>query len=172
VAKVAFVLADDFEDAEFQVPYDRITGAGHHVTVVGSEAGRKVTGKRGTSSFAVEATPDEVHAADFDALVIPGGYSPDKLRTDPGVVKLVQGLVERDRPVAAICHGPSLLVEANAVRRRTVTSWPSVRTDLTNAGAAWVDREVVEDGNLITSRKPDDIDAFVGAILRRLEDAG
>lgn len=170
MARVAFVLADDFEDSEFQVPYDRITGAGHQVTVVGSEAGRKVTGKRGKSSFAVEATPDEVHAADFDALVIPGGYSPDKLRTDPGVVKLVQGLVERDRPVAAICHGPSLLVEADAVRRRTVTSWPSVRTDLTNAGAAWVDREVVEDGNLITSRRPDDIDAFVGAILRRLAD--
>lgn len=172
MAKVAFVLADDFEDAEFQVPYDRITGAGHQVTVVGSEAGRKVTGKRGTSTFAVEASPDQVHPSEFDALVIPGGYSPDKLRTDPGVVKLVQGLVERHRPVAAICHGPSLLVEADAVRRRTVTSWPSVRTDLTNAGAAWVDREVVEDGSLITSRKPDDIDAFVGAILRRLEDAG
>lgn len=172
VARVAFVLADDFEDSEFQVPHDRITGAGHRVTVVGSEAGRKVTGKRGHSTVAVEATPDEVNAADFDALVIPGGYSPDKLRTDPSVVRFVRSVVERDRPVAAICHGPSLLVEADAVRRRTVTSWPSVRTDLTNAGAAWADREVVEDGNLITSRQPADLDAFVAAILGRLDGAG
>lgn len=169
MATVAFVLADDFEDSEFQVPYDRIREAGHRVTVIGAEQGATVTGKRGTSSFTIEATPDEVAAADFDALVVPGGYSPDKLRIHAGVVKFVQGVFEQDRPVAAICHGPSLLVEADAVRGRTVTSWPSVRTDLTNAGAEWVDREVVEDGNLITSRKPDDVDAFVGAILRRLE---
>ena len=169
MAKVAFVLADDFEDSEFQVPYDRIREAGHEVTVIGTEAGKQVRGKRGESSFTLEATPDEVSAADFDALVVPGGYSPDKLRTNTSVVKFVQGVVERDKPVAAICHGGSLLVEADAVRRRTVTSWPSVRTDLVNAGAAWVDREVVEDGNLITSRRPDDIDAFVNAILRRLD---
>ncbi len=169
MAKVAFVLADDFEDSEFQVPYDRLGQAGHQVTVIGRERGAQVTGKRGDSSFTIEATPDEVDPGDYDALVIPGGYSPDKLRTSDGVVKFVQAMCEHDRPVAAICHGPSLLVEADAVRRRTVTSWPSVRTDLTNAGAAWVDREVVEDGNLITSRKPDDIDAFVAALLRRLE---
>ena len=168
MAKVAFVLADDFEDSEFQVPYDRLTEAGHQVTVVGTEAGKEVRGKRGTSSYTVDAGPDEVDSADFDAVVVPGGYSPDKLRIDAGVVKFVQGVLENDRPVAAICHGPSLLVEADAVHRRTLTSWPSIRTDLTNAGAAWVDREVVEDGNLITSRKPDDVDAFVGAILRRL----
>jgi protease I len=169
VAKVAFVLADDFEDSEFQVPYDRLREAGHQVTVVGAEAGKAVKGKRGKVSHTLEAVPDQVDANDFDALVIPGGYSPDKLRTEAGVVKLVQGVIEQDRPVAAICHGPSLLVEADAVHRRTVTSWPSIRTDLTNAGAAWVDREVVEDGNLITSRKPGDLDAFVDALLRRLE---
>lgn len=168
MAKVAFVLADDFEDSEFEVPYERLRAAGHQVTVIGTEAGREVRGKKGKASFTVETTPDEVSAAHFDALVVPGGYSPDKLRTSPGVVKFVQGMVDGDKPVAAICHAGSLLVEADAVRGRTVTSWPSIRTDLVNAGAQWVDREVVEDGNVITSRKPDDLDAFVGAILNRL----
>ena len=168
MAKVAFVLADDFEDSEFQVPYDRIREAGHEVTVIGPESGKEVHGKKGKVSFTVEATPDEVNAADFDALVVPGGYSPDKLRTSAGVVKFVKSMFDGDKPVAAICHAGSLLVEADAVRGRTVTSWPSIRTDLVNAGAEWVDQEVAEDANLITSRKPDDLDAFVGAILRRL----
>ncbi len=168
MAKVAFVLADDFEDSEFKVPYDRIREAGHEVTVIGAEAGREVKGKKGKEAFTPEVTADQVSAGDFDALVIPGGYSPDKLRTDAGVVKFVEGIFGADKPVAAICHAGSLLVEADAVRGRTVTSWPSIRTDLINAGAEWVDREVVEDGNLITSRKPDDLDAFTGAVLARL----
>ena len=168
MAKVAFVLADDFEDSEFQVPYDRIRAAGHQVTVIGTEAGQEVKGKKGQASFTIETTPDEVGADDFDALVVPGGYAPDKLRTSPGIVKFVQGMFDGDRPVAAICHAGSLLVEADGVRGRTVTSWPSIRTDLINAGAQWVDREVVEDGNLITSRNPGDLDAFVGAVLARL----
>jgi len=168
MAKVAFVLADDFEDSEFRVPYDRIRDAGHEVTVIGIEAGKEVSGKKGEESFTPEVTADQVSAADFDALVIPGGYSPDKLRIEPGVVKLVEAVFAADKPVAAICHAGSLLVEADAVRGRTVTSWPSVRTDLVNAGAEWVDREVVEDGNLITSRKPDDLDAFTAAVLARL----
>lgn len=168
MAKVAFVLADDFEDSEFRVPYDRITDAGHQVTVIGPEAGKEVKGKQGEETFTIEATPDQVNAEDFDALVVPGGYAPDKLRTDEGTVKLVQGLFRAEKPVAAICHAGSLLIEADAVRGRTVTSWPSIRTDLLNAGAEWVDREVVEDGNLITSRNPGDLDAFCDAILSRL----
>ena len=168
MAKVAFVLADEFEDSEFRVPYDRIRDAGHEVTVIGPEAGKEVTGKKGKETFTPEVTADQVNAADFDALVIPGGHAPDKLRTDEGVVKFVQGVFGADKPVAAICHAGSLLIEADAVRGRTVTSWPSVRTDLVNAGAEWVDREVVEDGNLITSRKPDDLDAFTAAVLDRL----
>ena len=168
MAKVAFVLADDFEDSEFQVPYDRLREAGHQVTVIGAEAGKELKGKKGKVSFTADVAADEVSADDFDALVVPGGYSPDKLRTNGGVVKFVQGIAEGDKPVAAICHAGSLLVEADVVRGRTVTSWPSIRTDLVNAGAAWVDREVVEDGSLITSRKPDDLDAFVTAILRKL----
>ena len=169
MAKVAFVLADDFEDSEFRVPYDRLREAGHEITVIGTEAGKEVEGKRGKETFTPEATPDQVSPEEFDALVVPGGYSPDKLRTNEGVVKFVQGFFAADKPVAAICHAGSLLVEADAVRGRQVTSWPSVRTDLVNAGAEWVDREVVEDGNLITSRNPDDLDAFTAAILGRLE---
>ena len=168
MAKIAFIMDDMFEDSEFRVPYDRIREAGHQVVVVGTEAGREVKGKQGEETFTPETTPDQVNPADFDALVIPGGYAPDKLRTDEGIVKFVQGFTADDKVVAAICHAGSLLVEADAVRDRTVTSWPSVRTDLVNAGANWVDREVVEDGNLITSRKPDDLDAFVEAILAKL----
>jgi protease I len=168
MAKVAFVLADDFEDSEFKVPYDRIREAGHKITVVGKEANTEVKGKKGKEKFTPEAGPGDVNADQFDALVIPGGYSPDKLRTDDGIVSFVQKIVGADKPVAAICHAGSLLVEADAVRGRRVTSWPSVRTDLINAGARWEDAEVVEDGNLITSRKPDDLPAFCAAILQRL----
>jgi protease I len=168
MARVAFVLADDFEDSEFKVPYDRIRQAGHEVTVVGRQAGKEVKGKKGKESFTPEKSPDQVSAADFDALVVPGGYSPDKLRMDEGVVKFVKGYFGSDKLVAAICHAGSLLVEADAVEGRTVTSWPSIRTDLVNAGADWVDREVVVDGRLITSRKPDDLPAFCDAVLKAL----
>jgi protease I len=171
MARVAFVLADDFEDSEFKVPYDALRQAGHEVTVVGKQAGKEVKGKKGKEAFTPEKSPDQVSAADFDALVVPGGYSPDKLRTDEGVVKFVKAFFGSDKLVAAICHGGSLLVEADAVEGRTVTSWPSVRTDLVNAGAEWVDQEVVVDGRLITSRKPDDLPAFCDAILSALGQA-
>jgi len=168
MGRVAFVLADLFEDSEFTVPYERIKEAGHDVTVVGRQAGQPVKGKRGEAEYTPEKGPDQVSAADFDALVIPGGYSPDKLRMDEGVVKFVKAFFGSDKPVAAICHAGSLLVEADVLEGRTVTSYPSIRTDMVNAGAEWVDREVVVDGNLITSRTPDDLPAFTEAVLGKL----
>jgi len=112
---------------------------------------------------------NEVSADDFDALVIPGGVAnPDKMRTDPNAVKLVRDFLFAEKPVAAICHGPWLLAEAEAIDGRTVTSWPSIRTDLRHAGATVVDKEVVVDDNLITSRKPDDIPAFNRELLAQL----
>jgi protease I len=115
---------------------------------------------------------DEVDEDDFDALVLPGGVeNPDKLRMNETAVGLVRSFVASGKPVAAICHGPWLLVEADAVRDKTVTSWPSIRTDLRNAGANVVDGEAITDGNLVTSRKPDDIPAFVDALTALLESA-
>ena len=168
MANVAFLLADKFEDSEFRVPYDRLQDAGHEITVIGIEAGKEVEGKQGKETFTPEATPDQVNASDFDALVIPGGYAPDKLRMDEGVVKFVKDISSSDKPVAAICHAGWLLAEADLVDGRTMPSYPSIRTDLINAGAEWVDEEVVVDGNLITSRDPDDLDAFCSAIIEAL----
>ena len=168
MAHVAFMLGENFEDSEFRVPYDRLKEAGHEATVVGSEAGKEVKGKQGEETVSIETTPDQVNPADYDALVIPGGYAPDTLRMDESLVKFINGFFSEDKPVAAICHAGSLLVEADVVQGRTLTSYPSVRTDLLNAGAEWVDKEVVVDGNLITSRGPDDLDAFCSAILDAL----
>jgi len=168
MARIAMPLAEGFEDSEFSVPYERLTDAGHDVVVIGNEGGAKVEGKRGESSAEVEATADELRAEEFDALVIPGGQSPDHLRTNAELVAFVRRFWETGRPVAAVCHGPQLLIEADVVRGKTLTSWPSVRKDLENAGAHWVDREVVEDGSLITSRKPEDLDAFCRALEAKL----
>src|SRR5947209_3477747 len=160
MAKVAFVLADDFEDSEFQVPYDRLREAGHEVTVIGPEAGKEVKGKKGKVTHTLDVGPDAASVSRFDAVVVPGGYSPDKLRTNSEIVSFVKGMDAEGKPVAAICHAGSLLIEADVVDGRLVTSWPSIRVDLENAGAKWDDRDVIEDENLITSRKPADLDAF------------
>jgi protease I len=168
MARVAIPLAEDFEDSEFTVPFDRLKESGHEITVIGPKAGEVVTGKRRSSRATIDRAPVQLGADDFDAMVIPGGYSPDHLRIHPDVVSFVRDFVESGKPVAAVCHGPQLLIEAEVVNGRTMTSWPSVRKDLQNAGAHWVDREVVVDGNLITSRKPEDLDAFCREILGRL----
>ncbi len=168
MAKIAIPLANGFEDSEFTVPYERLLEAGHEVTVFGTQAGETVMGKQGKASQRVETGAASLALDEFDALVIPGGHSPDKLRLDADVVDFTRRFFATGKPVAAICHGPQLLIEAGLVKGKTVTSWPSVRTDLINAGADWVDRELVIDGNLITSRKPDDLPAFCKAILEGL----
>lgn len=168
MARIAIPLADDFEDSEYSIPYGRLREAGHDVTVVGRAQGDVVEGKRGEATVPVDATARGLDPTAFDLLLIPGGWSPDRLRMDDDVVRFVRDFTATGKPIAAVCHGPSLLIDADAVRGRTLTSWPSVRRDLENAGARWVDREVVEDGNLITSRKPDDLEAFSDAVLRAL----
>lgn len=168
MAKVAIVLDDDFEDSEFETPRTALVEHGHEVAVVGLAEAKEVTGKRGKVTHTIDCTVEQVEPRDFDALVIPGGFSPDHLRTDDGMVRFVRRCSEQGMPVAAICHAGSLLIEADLVRGRTVTSWPSIRTDLQNAGAAWMDGEVVVDGNLITSRNPDDLPAFTKELLDRL----
>lgn len=169
MAKVAFIVDEMFEDSEFKVPYDRVTEAGHEAVIIGLEAGKKLEGKKGDETVTTEKSIDQVSAGEFDALVIPGGYSPDKIRTNEGMVAITKSIFEADKPVAAICHAGWMLAEADILKNRTVTSWPSIKTDLINAGAEWVDQEVVEDGNLITSRKPDDLEAFTKTLLSQLE---
>jgi protease I len=169
MARVAFVVGEDFEDSEFRVPYDRLLAGGHDLTVVGIEKGKPVKGKKGTETVRPDRAARDARAEDFDALVIPGGYSPDHLRADRDVVRFVRDVGVAGKTVAAVCHGPSLLIEADLVEDRRVTSWQSIHTDLVNAGAHWEDAEVVEDGNLVTSRKPQDLPAFCDAILARLK---
>lgn len=169
MAKVAFVMDNVFEDSEFRLPYDRAKEAGHEVVVVGLEKGKQLEGKKGKEKVTTDVGVDEVSPDDFDGVVIPGGYSPDLIRSNESIVSFVRSLYEGKKPVAAICHAGWLLAEADIVKGKTVTSWPSIKTDLINAGANWVDQEVAEDGNLVTSRKPDDLEAFSKTFLAQLE---
>jgi protease I len=168
MARVAICIAAEYEDSELDVPRQRLREAGHDVVIVGVHAGRRVRGKRARSSITVDKAARDVSARDFDALVIPGGHSPDHLRLDTDMVDFVRTFAESNKVVAAVCHGPQLLIEADVVHDRAMTSWPSVRRDLINAGARWVDQDVVEDGPFITSRMPEDLEAFSEAILRQL----
>lgn len=168
MSKIAMLVDHMFEDSEFRVPYDRLSAAGHDVEVLGHEEYRQVLGKRGKERVEIERSVRNASERDYDALVIPGGYSPDLLRMDVDAVRFTRAMALANKPVAAVCHGPWMLIEADLADGRTVTSWPSLKTDLINAGAHWVDREVVVDGNLITSRKPDDLVAFTNAILEEL----
>ena len=169
MAKVAFIMDEMFEDSEFRVPYDRVKEAGHDPVIVGLEAGKKIDGKKGSETVTTDVAIDEAAPSEFDALVIPGGYSPDKIRSHPKMVEFTRAVAEAGKPLAAICHAGWMLAEADVARGKTVTSWPSIKTDLINAGANWVDQEVVEDGNVITSRKPDDLDAFTKTLLSQIE---
>lgn len=169
MAKVAFIMDNLFEDSEFRVPYDRVKEAGHEPVIIGLEKGKEIKGKKGKEEVVTDASIDEVSPEEFDALVIPGGYSPDLIRGNDRMVSFVRSIYQGQKPVAAICHAGWLLAEADIAKGKTLTSWPSIKTDLVNAGANWVDQEVVEDGNLITSRKPDDLEPFSKALLSQIE---
>ncbi len=170
MSKIAVLVDQLFEDSEFRVPYDRLRRAGHEVDIVGLEAGREIAGKKQKERIRIEKAVADVSESDYDALVIPGGYSPDHLRMNIDAVRFTRAMALANKPVAAVCHAPWMLIEADLADDLQVTSWPSLRTDLINAGARWIDREVVVDGNIITSRKPDDLPAFSDAILRMLEE--
>ena len=170
--RVMILATDGFEQSELEKPRENLQQAGFDTVVVAPHDGQ-IKGWQHTdwgTPVDVDLTLDEAEEADFDALLLPGGQiNPDKLRMEEKAVQLVREFCDAGKPVAAICHGPWLLAEADVIEGKTVTSWPSIRTDLSNAGANVVDQEVAQDGKLITSRKPDDIPAFSEALIKALE---
>ena len=165
--KVACLLADGFEDSEFRVPYDQLTLAGIQVEVVGFEKGRHLEGKARETAL-TDLAIAEAKPGDYAAVLIPGGHSPDKLRADARFVKFIQDFDKLNRPIAAVCHGPQLLLTAGLVRGRTMTAWRTVQGDLAAAGAVVRDEPLVVDRNFITSRKPEDLDRFTEALIKSL----
>jgi protease I len=169
--RVLIIATDGFEQSELMEPKRLLEAAGAEVTV-GSLRPGEIRGwdqENWGESVAVDLLVGNVSAEDYDALLLPGGQiNPDVLRTQRAVIELIREFDAASKPIAAICHAPWLLAEADLIEGRTVTSWPSIRTDLANAGAAVVDEAVVVDGNLITSRKPDDIPAFTEALMAAL----
>jgi protease I len=179
--KIAILATDGFEQAELMEPKKNLEAEGATITVLSIKPGEG--GKAGEikgwdktdwgKSVKVDGLVYDAKPADFDALVLPGGQiNPDKIRIDKEAVAFVKAFVESGKTVAAICHAPWELIEAGVVKGKTMTSWPSVSTDLKNAGANWVDKEVVQDGNIITSRKPEDIPAFSEKIVESVSAAG
>ena len=166
--RVAFLATDMVEQVELTEPWKAVEAAGGTPELVSLEEG-EIQGfdhyDKG-ESFKVDRTVEEASADDYDALVMPGGVgNPDAMRMDENAVQLVRDFFEQGKPVGVICHGPWMLVEAGVVRGRKVTSWPSLQTDIRNAGGEWVDEEVVVDNGLVTSRKPDDLPAFTKKIV-------
>jgi protease I len=171
--KVAILATDGFEQVELTEPRKALdqTGATTHVVSIKSGEIRGWKFTEWGDKVKVDRTVDQVKASEYDALVLPGGViNPDHLRTEPKAVNFVREFAQSGKPVAAICHGPWTLVEAGVVRGKKLTSWPSLKTDLKNAGANWVDEQVVLDGNLITSRKPDDLSVFSQKIIEEIAD--
>lgn len=172
--KVAFLATDGVEQIELTEPWNALRAAEADLFLVADRDGEIQGVNHGEKGdkFPVNKLVDQVTESDFDALVLPGGVrSPDKLRTNPKAVAFVRGFMEADKPVAAICHGAWLLVEAGAVKGRTLTSWPSLKTDIINAGGEWVDKQVEVDQKLLTSRKPDDLPAFCQKLVSLLASA-
>jgi protease I len=165
---IAILAEEDFEDAELMQPLRAMKDAGASVMIVGSGSKKSYRGKRGSAEVTADATADKVDAGQFDAIIVPGGYAPDKMRLHQPMIDLVRKANAAGKLIAAVCHGPQLLISAEVVKGRRVTSWPSVAVDLRNAGAIWVDQAVVRDGNIITSRKPADLPQFNEAIIEAL----
>ena len=170
--RIAILATDGFEQSELLEPRRLLKEAGFRVDVVSPKAGeiRGWDKKDWGESVPVDVPLSQASPGDFDALVLPGGQmNPDSLRMKPEAIEFVRAFADSDKPLAAICHAPWLLIEAGAAKGKQLTSWPSVKTDLVNAGATWKDEPVVTDGNLITSRKPDDIPRFTEAVVNALQ---
>jgi protease I len=166
--RIALLVEDGYQDLEVWYPKLRLTEAGAEVVTIGTITGPNYKGKWGYP-ITVDKMASEVNANDFDAIVIPGGWAPDKLRMHTYVIDLVKAIHQAGKPVAAICHAGSVLVSADIVKGKTLTSYVAIKDDLIHAGANWVDREVVVDGNLITSRKPDDLPVFCRELIQMLK---
>jgi protease I len=167
--KIAVLLTDEFEDSEFASPAAEFKKAGHQVITIEKQAGKTVTGKKGEARVAIDKAIDEVSPAEFDALLLPGGYSPDQLRGDERFVTFTRDFINSGKPVFAICHGPQLLISADVLRGRKLTAVKPIVVDVKNAGGEFYDQEVVVDKDqLVTSRTPDDLPAFNREALRLL----
>ncbi|MEH1933903.1 MAG: DJ-1/PfpI/YhbO family deglycase/protease [Nostoc sp.] len=166
--KVAILIEQGVEDAEFTVPYNGLKQAGFEVIVLGSRMNEKYKGKQGKLSVQADGTTTEAIAAEFDAVVIPGGMAPDKMRRNPNTVSFVQDAIQQGKLVAAVCHGPQVLIEGDLLKGKQVTGFSAIAKDIVNAGANYLDESLVVDGNLITSREPGDLAIFTTAILNRL----
>jgi protease I len=166
--KVAILIENHVEDSEFLVPYNALREAGAEVTVLGSRVNEKYQGKQMKLSMEADQTTTDALAEEFDAVVIPGGMAPDKMRTNMKTVRFVQDAVERGKLVAAVCHGPQVLIEGDLLQGKRATGFRAIRKDMQNAGANYEDAPLVRDGNLLTSRRPGDVPVFTAAILRHL----
>ena len=169
--RLAILATDGFEQVELTEPKKALDQAGAQTVVIAPKSG-EIRGWNHTDwgqSVRVDRTLDQARPDEFDALVLPGGVmNPDQLRMEPKAVNFVRAFSQSGKPVAAICHGPWMLVEAGVLNGKTITSWPSVKTDIKNAGGKWVDQEVAMDGQFITSRKPDDIPAFNRTLIEKI----
>ena len=166
--RVAILIENHVEDSEFQIPYAALGEAGAEVKVLGSRVNEKYTGKQMKVSVEADATTTDARAEDFDAVVIPGGMAPDKMRTNMKTVRFVQDAARQGKLVAAVCHGPQVLIEGDLLRGKRATGFRAIRKDMENAGASYENAPLVEDGNILTSRRPADLPIFTAAILRRL----
>ncbi|WML50886.1 type 1 glutamine amidotransferase domain-containing protein [Neobacillus sp. PS3-12] len=166
--KIATLITNLFEDVEFTEPAEAFKEAGHQVITIDKHAGNEVTGKKG-ATVKIDKAIDEVNSADFDALLIPGGFSPDLLREDDRFGQFAKEFIQKDKPVFAICHGPQVLIDTDLLKGVDITGFKSIRNDLKNAGANYKDEEVVVSNNIVTSRFPDDIPAFNREALKLLE---
>jgi len=166
--KVAFLLADGYEDSEMRNPYEAITRNGSEGVIISLREGEVLKGKKGTIEYTSHMSIDDANPDDYDAIVIPGGKSPAGLKDNKAVQQFVQAADRKGTTIAAICHGPQVLEEAGLLQDRTITAYPELSEDMKKAGAQFKDEEVVVDGNLITSRTPKDEPAFIQAIIDKL----